>query len=152
MGDRRMSGWVRGYDRTWCDLDRVSETHLNMMGSVSADSKCAACTAPRATISTRVAFEAERFCNTTAHTRFVLVSHPFDSELNTEITPSSSIRDRTDFISARLHSAAAQMCLTLEAVVVEARLMMARTTFSIKGYELSTHVKLYSPLARQSTR
>ena len=128
-------------------LDRVNETHLNMMRSASADSMCAACTAPLATISTRVAFEADRFCSTTAHTRLVLVSHPFDSELSTEITPSSSMRDRTAFMSARLHRAAAQMCLTLEAVVVEARLMMARTTFSMKGYELSTQVKLYSPLA-----
>ena len=134
----------------WRDLDRVSETHLNMIGSESADSMCAPCTAPLATISTLVAFEADRFCSTTAHTRFVLVSHPFDSELSTEITPSSSIRDLTDLISARLHRAAAQMCLTLDAVVVEARLMRALTTFSMKGYELSTQVKLYSPLAHHS--
>ena len=107
--------------------NRVRGTHRNMMGSESADSMCAACTAPLATISTRVAFEADRFCSTTAHTRFVLVSHLFDSELNTEITPSASIRDLTDFMSARLHrAAAAQRCLTLEAVVVvEARLIMA---------------------------
>jgi hypothetical protein len=68
----------------------------------------------------------------TAHTLLVLVSDPLDRVPNTEITPSSTNLNLTDFKSARLHIAAAHICLTL-AVDVDDNCINALITFSING-------------------
>ena len=128
----------------------VSPMQRRMIGSVSAESICAAWTALRDTISTRHDLDWDRFCKITAQIRLVLVSDPLARMLNTDMTPSSTSRNRTVFISAKLHRAAAHMCLTLVVVEPPASWIRARTTFSMNKYELSTQVKLYNPLAQDA--
>ena len=110
------------------------------------------CTDPRDAISTRHDLDADRFCSTTAQTRRVRVSAPLASAASTPITPSSSMRDRTALMSARLHSADAHTCFTADDTVVDASWMIARTTFSMYWYELSTHVRLYRPRAHDDDK
>jgi hypothetical protein len=62
------------------------------------------------------------------------------------------MRDRTALMSARLHSAEAHTCFTADDTVVDASWMIARTTFSMYWYELSTHVRLYRPRAHDDDK
>ena len=91
------------------------------------------CTEPRDTISTRHDLDADKFCKITAHTRRVRVSVPLHRVPSTPMTPSSTRRMRAAFRSARLHSAAAQMCFTLGIVLLPESWIKARVTFSMSG-------------------
>ncbi len=88
---------------------------LNCISTWSDESPYAAVTLFLLAISTRTDLAADKFCRITAQTLLVLVSAPRDSTVRTLITPSSTIRARTDFKSDRLHNAAAHRCFTFAA-------------------------------------